>query len=57
MIIFEIIGFLSVAVAIFVLLSRAYRIFFGFSPNNCPNNHDTMARYGVKKCNKCGEII
>lgn len=25
--------------------------------NTCPNDHDTMARYGAKRCDKCGSTL
>ena len=53
----EIIGGLAVFV---VLVKTTYRFYRKYYPkkynwDNCPNDHDTMSRYGYEgKCDKCG---
>jgi radical SAM superfamily enzyme len=44
-----IIGFITCL----VYLYKAYRYFFGYSYDSCPNDHDTMARQGATYCKKC----
>ena len=53
--ILEIIGALTIGIIAIVLLYKLYRKIFGYSWNSCPNDHDTMARYGASKCDKCGQ--
>ena len=55
--ILEIIGLLTIIIITIVVLYLLYRYIFGYSYNNCPNNHDTMSRYGATKCNKCGSKL
>jgi hypothetical protein len=51
--ILEIIGISTISIITIVLLYKLYRKIFGYSWNSCPNDHDTLARYGVLKCDKC----
>lgn len=55
--ILEIIGAFTIGIIAIVLLYKLYRRIFGYSWNSCPNDHDTMARYGAKKCDKCGSEL
>lgn len=55
--VFEIIGALTIGIIAIVLLYKLYRKVFGYSWNGCPNEHDTMARYGASKCDKCGSEL
>ena len=55
--ILEIIGVLTIGVIAIVLLYNLYRRIFGYSWNSCPNDHDTMARQGATKCDKCGSEL
>jgi len=55
--ILEIIGTITIGSIAIVLLYKLYRRIFGYSWGNCPNNHDTMARYGASKCDKCGSEL
>ena len=55
--ILEIIGVFTIGIIVIVLLYKLYRRIFGYSWNSCPNDHDTMARYGAKKCDKCGSEL
>lgn len=49
----EILGSLISLIIVIVVSYKIYRYFFGYSWNSCPNDHDTMARYGYEKCDKC----
>jgi len=49
----KLIAVLTIAIIIVVL----YRRYKGYNWNNCPNDHDTMARNGAKRCNKCGNKL
>lgn len=55
----EIIGALTLSVITIVILWKVYRYFIPkkYNWNNCPNDHDTMARYGSEKCSKCGSEL
>ena len=55
--ILELIGAFTIAIIAIVLLYKLYRKIFGYSWNSCPNDHDTMARYGATKCDKCGSEL
>lgn len=55
--ILEIIGALTIGIIAIVLLYKLYRRIFGYSWSICPNDHDTMARYGASKCDKCGREL
>jgi len=58
--IFEIIGIITVVVILLRLFWKIYRRFFPkkYTWENCPNDHDTMTRYGYSgKCDKCGNEI
>lgn len=44
-------------IVITIVLYKLYRYIFGYSWDSCPNDHDTMARHGVSKCNKCGNKL
>ena len=55
--ILEIIGAFTIDIIVIVLLYKLYRRIFGYSWNSCPNDHDTMARHGAKKCDKCGSEL
>ena len=57
MIIFEIIGIITVAIIAIVLINKIFRYFIPYNWNNCPNDHDTMTRYGASICNKCGNEL
>ena len=48
---------LIITITIIVLLYKLYRQIFGYTYTNCPNNHDTAARHGASKCNKCGNKL
>ena len=51
--ILETIGVLTICTIFIVLFYKLYRKIFGYSWNSCPNDHDTMTRYGATFCNKC----
>jgi len=53
----EIIGLFTVCVMGLILLYKVYRWIFGYSWNSCPNDHDTMARQGVLRCDKCNSDL
>ena len=55
MIFLEIIGALTVGVFSVMAFLKVYRHFVPkkYNWNNCPNDHDTMARYGCRRCDKC----
>lgn len=53
----EIIGILTITIIAIILLYKIYRYIFGYTWNSCPNDHDTMARYGASKCEKCGSNL
>jgi len=55
--ILQIIGIASITVVVIVVMYSLYRAIFGYSWNSCPNDHDTMARYGSNKCDKCGSEL
>ena len=55
----EIIGASTISIIAIVILWKIYRYFIPkkYNWNNCPNDHDTMARYGSKRCSKCGSKL
>jgi hypothetical protein len=59
MLIFEIIGVTAVTIITIVLIDKVFRYFVPkkYNWNNCPNDHDTMARYGSPRCEKCGSEL
>jgi len=54
--ILEIIGAITIFVVAIIVLFRTYRYFVPktYTWDNCPNDHDTMSRYGAERCDKCG---
>ena len=59
MLVFEIIGITAVTIIAIVLIDKVFRYFVPkkYNWNNCPNDHDTMARYGSTRCDKCGSEL
>lgn len=55
--ILEIVGALTISIIAIVLLYKLYRRIFGYNWDSCPNDHDTMARMGAPKCDKCGSEL
>ena len=55
--ILEAIGAFAILIVAIVSLYKLYRKIFGYSWNSCPNDHDTMARYGASKCDKCSSEL
>ncbi len=59
MLVFEIIGITAVTIIAIVLIDKVFRYFVPkkYNWNNCPNDHDTMARHGSPRCDKCGNEL
>ena len=59
MLVFEIIGITAVTIIAIVLIDKVFRYFVPkkYNWNSCPNDHDTMARCGSKRCDKCGSEL
>ena len=47
------VGTITVLIIIIAISYKIYRHLFGYTWNSCPNDHDTMARYGCERCDKC----
>ncbi len=58
-IIFQIIGMIVVLLFILFLLHKVFRYFTPkkYNWNNCPRDHDTLARYGAVRCDKCNNKL
>jgi hypothetical protein len=62
MVLFEIIGIVTSVIILVKVLIKVFRHFFPKPPikyteRTCPKDHDTMCRYGVKRCDTCGTIL
>ena len=57
--ILSLIGLLTVLSLFLYLLLKLYRYIYPkkYTWDNCPNDHDTMARYEYTKCDKCGSEL
>jgi len=55
--ILEIVGAFTISILAIVILYKLYRYIFGYTWDSCPNDHDTMARHGANKCDKCGSEL
>lgn len=55
----EIVGALALFVLLITIGKNIYRRFvpIKYKWENCPNDHDTMSRYGAKKCDVCGNKL
>jgi len=53
--VFELIGIATAIIIVLLSLHKVYRYYIPkkYNWNNCPNDHDTMARSGADGCNKC----
>jgi hypothetical protein len=52
----EVIGFLTVTIITVKITHSLFRYFFPkkYTYENCPADHDTMSRYGARRCDTCG---
>jgi hypothetical protein len=56
----DFIGVMTIIIFTFWLLIKIFRLIVPkrYNWNNCPNDHDTMARYGYSgRCIKCGNKL
>lgn len=55
----KIIGIITTFFIGIILLYKLYRVFFPkkYNWDNCTNDHDTMSRCGVERCDKCGNEL
>ena len=51
--ILEIIGIITITLISVICFYKLYRKIFGYSYNSCPIDHDTIARYGARRCDVC----
>lgn len=56
---FGIIGFIVTVIICIYIIWNVYRAFFPkkYTWGNCPRDHDTLARYGQKRCNTCNSKL
>jgi len=59
MTILGIIGFITIVVIILKIIGSIYRKYNPkkYTWNTCPNDHDTLSRYGCRVCDKCKSIL
>ena len=56
---FKIIGILTIVYLVIKFLYKYYKKIYPtkITSKNCPQDHDTMCRYGATRCNSCNTIF